>query len=191
MFERWIRSKTWFVYLAASFRSTHSWMKQLKTVNDTQKQCPNMKIPCFDDALEWAESSVFFTTVCKIHRTMNVLSFIFLSFLVLLSMSNPIIEDYSCDYEHCTEDDYFCATDGKEFQYFKNKCYLNAFNQCNRASEWKLEAMKILMTFSVPLKISDQHRLSTSENVLQLRENEEKELTLKSTQSFICFFQSL
>lgn len=69
---------------------------------------------------------------------MNVLThftFLLLTILVCFVSSIPVDEDYSCSYDHCLEDDFFCATDGSEYQYFKNTCYMDTFNSCNRQNK--------------------------------------------------------
>ena len=66
---------------------------------------------------------------------MNVSSLVLFVIYIFLVNSAPFNEDYNCDYEDCKEEDYFCATNGNEFQYFKNDCYMKAFNDCNNASK--------------------------------------------------------
>lgn len=44
-------------------------------------------------------------------------------------------ENEYCGYDHCVGERFFCATDGRDFQLFRNLCYMKWFNYCNRKSE--------------------------------------------------------
>lgn len=44
-------------------------------------------------------------------------------------------ENEYCGYDHCVGERFFCATDGRDFQLFRNVCYMKWFNYCNRKSE--------------------------------------------------------
>lgn len=42
-------------------------------------------------------------------------------------------ENYNCNYDGCPGQHFVCGTDGRDFQYFRNVCYLRNFNHCNKA----------------------------------------------------------
>lgn len=58
---------------------------------------------------------------------------LFQVFLLNLVRLAPVVEDENCDYDHCVTHNFVCASNGNEYQYFRNDCYLRAFNYCNRA----------------------------------------------------------
>lgn len=58
---------------------------------------------------------------------------------------HPVVENENCDYDHCVTHNFVCAANGNEYQYFRNDCYLRAFNHCNSASECLI--VGYLMTF--------------------------------------------
>lgn len=69
---------------------------------------------------------------------MNVMKvFNFVSFLFFINFSevSAIEENVDCDYDHCEGQNFICATNGNDFQYFRNVCYMKTFNDCNKSSE--------------------------------------------------------
>lgn len=70
---------------------------------------------------------------------MKVLTLFGISLLLLVFNNKKsavaVDENEDCDYDHCEGQNFVCATDGNDFQYFRNLCYMRTFNDCNRAGK--------------------------------------------------------
>lgn len=66
----------------------------------------------------------------------SILVFIFFSIFSVNFLCFALNQEKTyCNYEHCLGENFFCATDGKDFQLFRNICYMKYFNYCNQKSE--------------------------------------------------------
>ncbi|CRL02075.1 CLUMA_CG015590, isoform A [Clunio marinus] len=58
--------------------------------------------------------------------------FVFLFTFLLQIFCKPLQENMNCNFSGCEGLNFVCASNGYEYQYFRNICYLRNFNHCNR-----------------------------------------------------------
>lgn len=57
--------------------------------------------------------------------------------LIINAQAHPLAGETSrCPYDDCVGHKFICATNGKDYQYFRNVCYMQRFNWCNRACKY-------------------------------------------------------
>lgn len=67
--------------------------------------------------------------------------------LIVNAQASPLAgENSRCPYDDCVGQKFICATNGKDYQVFRNVCYLQRFNWCNRECEIK---NKFLQNFQI------------------------------------------